>query len=791
MDNKALNTLEFNKIKTMLRDKAASELGKRLVDALVPSADIDEIRKWQSETATAVSMVMKKGSLVLGGLRDLSNSIKRVNVGGVLNIDELIAVGDFLYCVRKAKNYSISENKNDDFSNLMSYFNELITVQELERDIERCIVDGKEISDEASPALKAVRRSIKVSNDRIKEHLNGVIHSASYKNMLQEAVITIRNDRYCVPVKQEYKNAFSGMIHDQSATGATVFIEPMSVVQLNNKIKELKSEEKKEIDKILARLSESVYANSGIIEADMAVLAELDFIFAKAELAISMKATEPVFNDKGYINIKRARHPLLDSKKVVPTDIYLGGDFNTLLITGPNTGGKTVSLKTIGLFTLMGQSGLHISAFDNSELSVFEEVFADIGDEQSIEQSLSTFSSHMSNIVRILDNVTNNSLVLLDELGAGTDPTEGAALAIAIIKYLHALGVRTAVTTHYSELKVFALTTDGVENASCEFDVETLRPTYRLLIGVPGKSNAFAISQRLGLPEYIINEAKEVLSHEDVRFEDVITELEISKKSVAVEQERAEQYRREAQKLRKEAQQQKEKLDKQREKIMSDAREEARRVVSDAKDEADAIVKEIRKLQRDGANIDKLDSSRKKLTEKLTAMNNAVPDTRSSAKHEVPKNLRKGDIVYVHSMGQSGEVISAPDASGNVMVKTGIMKVKVSISDLSLDTVKKETKQKQQIKKYATGFKNSKAQNISPQVDLRGLMALEAIDKLDKYLDDACLAGLAQVTIIHGKGTGALRSAVQEYLRTNRRVKSYRAGLYGEGEAGVTIAELK
>ena len=787
MDNKALNTLEFDKIKNMLSSKAASALGKRLADELMPSSDISDIRRWQTETSVAVSMIMKKGSLVLGGLKDITDSLKRVNVGGVLSIDELTSIGSFLYCARKAKKYSESESKNDDFSALSSYFDAIVCISELENDIERCIIDGKEISDEASPALRDIRRSIRVSNDRIKEHLSGIIHSSAYKNMLQDAVITIRNDRYCVPVKQEYKNSFPGMIHDRSSTGATLFIEPMSVVQLNNKIKELKGDEKREIDKILARLSQEVYENSGAIAADMEVLSQLDFIFAKAELSVSMKASEPVFNDKGYININKARHPLLEPKSVVPTDIYLGGDFNTLLITGPNTGGKTVSLKTIGLFTLMGQSGLHIPAFDNSELTVFEEVFADIGDEQSIEQSLSTFSSHMSNIVRILNKVTNNSLVLLDELGAGTDPTEGAALAIAVIKYLHALGVRTAVTTHYSELKVFALTAEGVENASCEFDVETLRPTYRLLIGVPGKSNAFAISSRLGLPEYIINEAKEVLSHEDVRFEDVITELEISKKAVAEEQERAEQYRREAQKLRLDAEKQKQKLEKQREKIINDARDEARRLVSDAKDEADSIVKEIRRMQRDNAGLDKIDSRRKKLKEKLNSMESGT--VRNSAAHPVPKELHTGDRVYIHSLAQSGVVISAPDSSGNVMIKTGIMKVKIGIEDLSLDTV--EEKPKQQAKKYAAGFKNSKAKDISPQVDLRGLMALEAIDKLDKYLDDACLAGLNQVTIIHGKGTGALRSAVQDYLRTNRRVKSYRAGLYGEGEAGVTIAELK
>jgi DNA mismatch repair protein MutS2 len=733
-------------------------------------------------------MVMKKGSLSLGGLRDISPYLKRVNVGGNLNIEELLHVGDFLHVCKKASSFGMAEGKNDMFPELEPIFKKIITINSLDNEISRCIISSTEVSDDASRGLKETRRNIKIANDRIKEQLNGIIHSATYRNMLQDPVITIRNDRYCVPVKQEYKNAFSGMIHDQSATGATVFIEPISVVQLNNKIKELHQKEKQEIEKILALLSAKVYENSNILEDNLEVLTHLDFVFAKAELSIKMKATEPVFNTKGYINIKKARHPLLDPEKVVPTNIYLGKKFNTLLITGPNTGGKTVSLKTIGLFSLMGQAGLHISAFDNSELTVFEDVFADIGDEQSIEQSLSTFSSHMKNIVSILDNVTNNSLVLLDELGAGTDPTEGAALAIAIIKYLHSLGVRTAVTTHYSELKVFALSTDGVENASCEFDVETLRPTYKLLIGVPGKSNAFAISQKLGLPEYIINEAKDVLSHEDLRFEDVITDLEISRKSLAIEQERAEEYRKEAQRLKNDAQKQKNKLAEMREKILNEANEKARKILSDTKDEADAIIKEIRKAQREGANANALDEKRRKLKERMGKVDEKINNNTKKA-YIIPEKLVMGDKVKIHSLNTTGIVVNPPDKNGDVLVKAGIMKVTVNIKDLSIDTTEEPTSKN--VKRFATTIGRAKAQSVAPQIDLRGLLADEAIYKVDKYLDDCYIAKVSPVTIIHGKGTGALRAAIQDYLRKNPRVKKYRNGEYGEGEAGVTIVELK
>ena len=788
MDKKALQTLEFNKIREQLTRYAASALGKSMAEALVPVNDIDEIRKAQKSTSEAVSMILKKGSLSLGGLHDISAQLKRVEMAGILNIEELEQVRDFLYSCRRAKTYAKSEGKNDSFPVLEPLFEKITAVQDLEKDLERCIVSG-EIDDAASNTLRDIRRLILQANNRIKEQLNAIIHSQAYRNMLQDPVITIRNERFCVPVKQEYKNTFSGMIHDQSATGATVFIEPMSVVQLNNKIKDLHSQETAEINRILALLSDRVYQNRIPLAENTQIMGELDFIFAKGELSIAMNGTEPIFNTNGYINIKKGRHPLLNKDTVVPTDIYIGKDFTTLLITGPNTGGKTVSLKTLGLFTLMGQAGLHIPAFDNSELAVFDEVFADIGDEQSIEQSLSTFSSHLSNIVYILNNITNNSLVLIDELGAGTDPTEGAALAVSIIKYLHALGVRTAVTTHYSELKLYALTSDGVENAGCEFDVETLRPTYRLLIGVPGKSNAFAISSRLGLPDHIINDAREFLSHEDIKLDTVLADMEMSKRNLIAEQERAESYRRQAQELKQKAEEQKKKLQKQQERIIREANEQARSIISDAKDEADAIIKEIRKMQREGIEGNTLEEQRQKLKAKMDAMNEKLAE-KNKPKHKVPKKLKIGDKVYIHSFDQTGIVSSLPDSGGNLTVTAGIMKMKLNIKDLSLDT-SEDTVYKKPEKQQRSANKFRKSQTVSPELDLRGMMSLEAIERVDKYLDDAYLAGLTPVTIIHGKGTGALRAAVHEHLRTHPHVKSYRLGVYGEGESGVTIVELK
>lgn len=795
MDTKVLNTLEFNKIKQKLINYAVSSMAKDIIRNLLPSTDISEIERLQEETTDATSMTLRKGRIPLGALKDMRASIKRSNMGGTLNIEELLYIGDLLRTSKQVKNYFKDDRKDDIYESIDPLFELIQTVPKLEDEINRCIISEQEISDDASNSLRAIRNEIKSSNDKIRQQLNSIIHSSSNKSMLQDAVITIRNDRYCIPVKQEYKSNFAGMVHDQSSTGATLFIEPMAVVQLNNKIKELKIKEKKEIEKILYELSMMVSEQSEVLNSNIELLGQLDFIFAKAQLSLSMNGTKPVFNNKGYINIKKARHPLLNSKTVVTTDIYLGKDFDTLLITGPNTGGKTVTLKTIGLFTLMGQAGLHIPAFDNSELSVFDKVFADIGDEQSIEQSLSTFSSHMTNIIKILENVTDNSLVLFDELGAGTDPTEGAALAIAILQYLHKRNIKTAVTTHYSELKVYALSTDRVENACCEFDVETLKPTYKLLIGIPGKSNAFAISKRLGLPEYIIDDAKEFMSHEDIHFEDLITDIEISKKTVLIEQDKAEQYRRETEKLKKEVEKQKFNIQTQKEKILIDARQEARKILQEAKDESDVIVRQLQKTAREvQLEIDQkgLDEKRQKLKQKLSeAEENITSSVLSGKKKLKPINrpLVAGDRVYINLFNQTGTVLSEADTNGEIIVQSGIMKMKVKVSDLALD--ESEETQNNQKSLVQTKVKAGKSLHISNEIDCRGQLVTEALENIGKYLDDAYLAGLEQVTIIHGKGTGALRAAVQQYLRKQTHVKSYRLGTYGEGEAGVTIVEIK
>ena len=790
MNEKALHTLEYDKIIQKLVGYAVSPMAKERAADLRPSDAISDIAIWQQETTEATVMALKKGSPSFGGFREIRPQLKRASMAGVLSVAELMAIGEFAYVCRKVKNYARKENKDEVYPRLDEYFDLIIPLDKLENEISRCILSETEIADDASAGLRSVRKEIKISNDRVKDHLNGIINSSAYRNMLQDFVVTIRNDRYCVPVKAEYRSSFPGMIHDQSNTGSTLFMEPLSVIQLNNKIKELQAKEKEEIEKILLMLSDLVTANAISIEGNLELLTQLDFIFAKAALSMAMDGTQPIFNTKGYIDIHKGRHPLLDPKTVVPTDIYLGKDFTTLLITGPNTGGKTVALKTLGLFTLMGQAGLHIPAFDNSELAVFDNVFADIGDEQSIEQSLSTFSAHMTNIVRIMDQVTDNSLVLFDELGAGTDPTEGAALAIAIIKALLEREIRTAVTTHYSELKVFALSTDHVENACCEFSVETLRPTYKLLIGIPGKSNAFAISKRLGLQDYILDSAKEFISQDEAKFEDVITDLEISKKSVKIEQERAEEYRREAEALKKEVERQKEKTKQQKEKILEKAREEAKQIYVKAKEEADSIIKEMNKQPKEANNKNKALEQRQKLNEKLSTMQaDFLKSKRVKPNHKAPENLKVGDRVYVISFDQNGEVLAAPDKNKEVMVQMGIMKMKVPVAELMLDDTP-QPKEKQQ-KKQPARAKLSKSQFISAEIDCRGQLVDEAIANIDKYIDDAYLSGLKQVVIIHGKGTGALRAGVQNYLKMNSHVKSYRPGTFGEGEAGVTVVELK
>ncbi|MCD8090925.1 MAG: endonuclease MutS2 [Clostridiales bacterium] len=792
MNKKVYTTLEFNKIRERLSGLCVSPMAKELALELEPSADINEININQNETTEAVSMILKKGSVPLGGLRDLREVLRRAEAGGILSLRELLNTADFLNTCQSMKSYGESENKKDNFDILKPYFDEVVLINDLEADISRKIISEAEISDLASKELFSIRQSIRSANDRIRESLNNIIHSASSRTMLQNPVITIRNDRYCVPVKQEYVSSFKGILHDRSSTGATVFMEPASVVEANNRIAELKIKEKEEIQKILQRLSEAVAENSGIIRADSELLVHLDFVFAKGELSLAMEGSKPFFNKEGYINLKRARHPLIAREKVVPTNIWLGKDFTTLLITGPNTGGKTVALKTIGIFSLMGQAGLHIPAFDGSELGVFEEIFADIGDEQSIEQSLSTFSSHMSNIVSILDNVTPESLVLIDELGSGTDPTEGSALAVSIIKYLHGMKVRTAVTTHYSELKLFALTEEGVENASCEFDINTLSPTYRLMIGVPGKSNAFAISKKLGLKDFIIEGAKEILSREDIKVEDAILELESGRKTIEIERERAEAFRKEAERYRAEIKEQNEKLKERKEKIILSANEEARRIISDAKDESDKIIKEMRRLSKEAGSTEKLEQKRKALKENLNKSEEKLSklNRKNKPKRERPKKLNIGDRVFIDDLGTTGSVVTKPEQNGDVFVQAGIMKIKTNIKRLSL-TEEKPADYSSSKGIYSAKVRMDNAKSVSTEVDLRGLNVYEGIDKLDKYIDSAILAGISPVNIIHGKGTGVMRSAVHDFLKSHSSVKSYRLGEYGEGDSGITVVVLK
>ena len=793
MNAKTLKTLEYDKIVVLLSKTAISPMGKELCDGLKPSIDLFEIKKWQAETSEATAMIVRKGNIPLGGIKDIRPHVKRVMAGGSLGIEELMNINDFLYVCQKTKNYSKNENKGEEYKGLDEMFAVVQLLAGLEKEISRSIVSEIEISDDASDKLRTIRSGVKVAHNRVREQLNSIITTSSYRTMLQDYVITIRNDRYCVPVKSEYRNSFHGMVHDQSNSGSTLFIEPMGVVQLNNKIKELQAEEKEEIEKILIYLSDRVRENADVIASNLEVLTQLDFIFAKGNLALDMKASIPVFNTHGYIDIKKGRHPLLNQATVVPTNIYLGKGFTTLLITGPNTGGKTVTLKTLGLFTLMGQAGLHIPAFDNSELAVFDNVFADIGDEQSIEQNLSTFSSHMNNIVSILENVTDNSLVLFDELGAGTDPTEGAALATAIIQRLKERKIRTAVTTHYSELKVYGILTEGVENAGCEFDIETLRPTYKLLIGIPGKSNAFAISKRLGLKDEVIEEAKKLLSVDQTRFEDVITDLEVSKRTVVYEKERAEQYKIEAERFKKASESQKEKVDKQREKILSDARHEAKMVYQKAKEEADFIIKEMRKDAKEKANQNTMNENRQKIKTHLSDADAQINKflAKKRVANKPPESVKEGERVYVISFDQHGIALTGADSNKEVMVQIGNMKMKVPLRELSLEEKPKEKPPISKYRNISSSAKVNKSTDIRAEIDCRGQTVDEGLANIDKYIDDAYLSGLKQITIIHGKGTGALRSAVQTFLKTNPHVLYFRYGVYGEGEMGVTIAELK
>ncbi|QHQ60514.1 endonuclease MutS2 [Anaerocolumna sedimenticola] len=789
MNEKALFKLEYNKIIDKLISLAGSGLGKELCAALQPSDNINEIQSRQRETSDALSRIYRKGSLGFYGLHDIRGSLKRLEIGSTLGAGELLHISSVLDAALRIKAYGVRDNEENAGDSLDEMFSSIEPLTPLNNEIKRCIVSEEEIADDASPALKSIRRSMKVTNDKIHEQLNSLVNSS--RTMLQENIITMRNGRYCLPVKQEYRGQFPGMIHDQSSSGSTLFVEPMAVVKLNNDLKELEIKEQEEIEKILADLSNQAGFETEKLDNNVRVIAQLDFIFARAALSKQMKGTEPAFNDKGIINIKKGRHPLIDPKKVVPIDIALGNDFNLLVITGPNTGGKTVSLKTVGLFTLLGQAGLHIPAFDGSELAVFEEVYADIGDEQSIEQSLSTFSSHMTNTVSILEKANYKSLVLFDELGAGTDPTEGAALAMAILSNLHKRKVCTMATTHYSELKVYALSTEGVSNACCEFDVETLRPTYRLLIGIPGKSNAFAISSKLGLPDSIINDAKNLIGVQDKSFEDLISDLE--KNRIAMENERLEisKTKKEIDELRRRLEQKNEKIDNAKDKLMSEAKEEARKILQDAKDVADRTIKNFNKWSAEGGISRDMENERTALREKLSQAESglAIKNSKKSRKTPKAKDFKLGDSVNVLSLGLKGTVSSLPNAKGDLYVQMGILRSLVNISDLEL--IDEPVITGPNINRTGSGkIKMSKTSSISTEINLIGKTVDEALPLLDKYLDDAYLSHLPQVTVIHGRGTGALRNAVHSHLKRTKYIKSYREGAFGEGGQGVTIVEF-
>ena len=835
MNQKALKTLEYTKIITQLESHAASPLGKSLCRELSPSSDLEEIRTRQAQTTDAVNRVRLKGSVSFSGLREIDGSLKRLEIGSSLSIPELLSISSVLTVASRAKAYGRRDTEDPPVftprfpgqkppkqaevaeyvpDSLDPLFQSIEPLTPLNNEIKRCILSEDEIADEASPGLSRVRRSIKAAVDRIHTQLNSILNS--HRTYLQDAVITMRDGRYCLPVKAEYKNQVSGMVHDQSATGSTLFIEPMAIVKLNNEIRELEIQEQKEIEAVLASLSNEAAPHIEELRLNMELLAQLDFIFAKAALSRQYRCSAPVFNDKGRIHIKDGRHPLLDPQKVVPINIWLGKDFDLLIVTGPNTGGKTVSLKTVGLFTLMGQAGLHIPAWEGSELAVFDEVFADIGDEQSIEQSLSTFSAHMTNIVSILQQADSRSLCLFDELGAGTDPTEGAALAIAVLSFLHNMKCRTMATTHYSELKVFALTTPGVENACCEFSVETLQPTYRLLIGIPGKSNAFAISKKLGLPDFIIEDAKSHLEAKDESFEDLLSSLETSRVTIEKEQEEIRSYKEEIAQLKSRLTQKEERLDERKDKLIRNASEEAQRILREAKETADQTIREINRLASESGVGKELEAQRAKLREQIKKTDDKLAVKAKGPSQPIsPKKLKIGDGVKVLSMNLKGTVSTLPDAKGDLFVQMGILRSRVNIRDLELireDDISatlgdgssrtyggtaagsKAKKTFSQAKGNGSGsgqIRMSKSFSVGTEVNLIGMTTDEAVPAMEKYLDDAYLAHMPSVRVVHGRGTGALKNACHKRLRQLKYVKDFRLGEFGEGGTGVTIVTFK
>ena len=789
MNQKTLTKLEFDKIISRLEEEAGSFRGRQLCRRLKPMTDLEKINTFQEQTAAAYTRIVRKGRISFSDAAPVEESMKRLEIGGALSMAELLRICRLLSNAARARSYGRHDTQEDAADCLDAYFDQLDPLAALSSEIERCIISEEEISDDASSTLKHIRRSMSGINDRIHSTLNGLVNG-SLRSYLQDPIITMRGDRYCIPVKSEYRSQVQGLIHDQSSTGSTLFIEPMAVVKLNNDLKELYAKEQEEIQVILARLSEETARHIEEIRADYRAMTDLDFIFARGALALSMKGSRPVLNNEGRIRIREGRHPLLDEKTVVPITVSLGEDFTLLIITGPNTGGKTVSLKTVGLFTLMGQAGLHIPAGDRSELAVFHQVYADIGDEQSIEQSLSTFSSHMTNIVSFLKKVDEHSLVLFDELGAGTDPTEGAALATSILSYLHKRNIRTMATTHYSELKVYALSTPGVENACCEFDVESLRPTYRLLLGIPGKSNAFAISGKLGLPDFIIEDAKKRLSEQDISFEDLLADLEASRRAIEKEREEIASYRRETEALKLQAEKRQEKLDEQRERIIREANEKANAILREAKEVADETIRSFHKFGKENISAAEMEKERERLRKKIKdTAPTAAP--RKAKKAHRPEEFKLGETVKVLSMNLTGTVQSLPDSRGNITVQMGILRSQVNISDLEIVDEPSPYTPKKMSRTSKGRIGMSKSLSVSPEINLLGKTVDEAVAELDKYLDDALLSHLNTVRVVHGKGTGALRKGIHEYLRRQKHVKSYHLAEFGEGDAGVTIVELK
>ena len=790
MNKKSLKILEFHKIIEQLEEYAVSEGGKELCQSLAPMTDLSSINDALNQTNDALTRIYAKGSLSFSGTRNIGASVKRLEVGSTLSSTELLAISSTLDVVSRAKSYSRSgEDEERTLDSLDSFFEQLEPLFPLNSEIKRCILSEEEISDDASSTLKNIRRKIKNTNDRIHTELTSIINSQSMRTYLQEGVITTRNGRYCVPVKAEYKSQVQGMVHDQSSTGSTFFIEPMAIVKLNNELKELSLQEKEEIEVILSTLSEQASSYTQELMTDFKVLTHLDFVFAKGAYAKAYHATKPVMNTNRYINIKKGRHPLIDQKKIVPIDVYLGKEFDTLIITGPNTGGKTVTLKTVGLLTIMGQSGLNIPAFEGSQLSVFQEIYADIGDEQSIEQSLSTFSSHMTNIVHILNHADHDSLVLFDELCAGTDPTEGAALAISIINTLHKKGIRTMATTHYSEIKLYALSEPGVANACCEFNVETLSPTYRLLIGIPGKSNAFAISGKLGLKKEIIDEASARIGKEDKAFEDLIADLESSRVTIENERLEIQNYKQEIEDLKNRLKEKNERIDERRDRILREANEKAATILREAKEYADEAIKTF---NRHGVTAKEMEEQRSRLREKKEKSEErlALKNTRKASKKYSAADFTIGTRVRVLSLNLEGTVSTLPNAKGDLFVQMGILRSQVNLKDLEI--IEEPASDITANSKTGAGkIKLNKTISISPEINLIGKTVDEAIMELDKYLDDAYLSKIPQVRVVHGKGTGALRNAVHNKLKRTAYVKSFRLGVFGEGESGVTIVEFK